>query len=132
MYKGIQEFVKSYDGCNRMCPLLPYYITLKVQVRNLFYIHSPHFSGLLPVTTSGYMYLFVAGGNLNRWPIVSRRRTATATKVMTFIQGDVLRPYGPPKLVISDDATRFTAQALAPFTEEIFSSWKTVLAYAPM
>lgn len=112
-----------------MSPLRPYYTNLKIPVTTPFDVYSIDFSGPLPITKSGYKYLLVDVENLTGWPIVLPTTTAIAGQ---FIQKEVLRPYGPPRRMISYKATCFTAQALVSFMEEIGSSWKTVLEYAPI
>ncbi|CDF33201.1 unnamed protein product [Chondrus crispus] len=63
-----------------------------------------------------------------RLPITS----FTAQVVLDFVKREIMYSFGPPRTIVSDNATCFTASAVSSFMARHGITWRTVLAYAPM
>ena len=51
---------------------------------------------------------------------------------MEFVKEEIIQCFGPPRTIVSDNATCFKPALLGKFMSEHGTAWKTVLAYAPM
>ena len=58
--------------------------------------------------------------------------TWTAEEVLKFLNEEIIHCFGLPRVVVSDNATFFTASVLDAFMARNGITWKTVLPYAPM
>ena len=56
----------------------------------------------------------------------------TSEEVIQFVNEEIIKPFGPPKTIVSDNAGYFTSGVLKSFMSSWKIDWKTVLAYAPM
>lgn len=110
----------------------PYKTTMYVPKSGLFDVFSINIAGPLPVTAFGSHFLLVCVEHLNDWPIVAPTKRATAETVLQFRKDRILLPFGAPKVIVSDNGTCFTAKVLHDYMEKQGTTWKTVLAYAPL
>ena len=132
VYRDIYDYVKSCDGCQRSAAVPHYKTDLHVPITTLFDIFSIDFAGPFPRTSSGNRFALVAVEHLTGWTIARATKNATASDVRRFMEMEVVNLFGPPRVVISDNAGSFTAEVLASYMREIGTMWKTVLDYAPM
>ena len=154
VYRDIYDNFKSCDGCQRSAAVPHYKTDLHLPITTLFDVFSIDFAELFPRTSSGNGFSLVAVEHLTGWPIASATKNAMANVVRRFMEMEVVNPFGPPRVVISENGCCFTAEVLASymrdivfisengccFTAEVLASymretgttWKTILAYAPM
>lgn len=69
---------------------------------------------------------------LTKWPISRITHNATSEEVITFVDREVIEPFGSPKTIVSDDLRCFTSAASAKFISDHGIEWKPVSEYAPM
>ena len=130
--KDIVNFVRSCESCQRFAPIPKYRTTLRIPVTSLFSAFSLDFAGPLPETTKGNKFVLIGVEHLTNWPIAIATPNSTAEVVINFVRDEIVRPFGPPKRIISDNATCFKAGALEDFVRKLGIQWHTVLPYAPM
>ena len=128
----IHRHVRTCHECQMAQPLGTYKTTLKVPVTSLFHTFSIDFAGPLPLSTHKNRFLLVAVEHLTNWPIAIPCTNATADVVIDFVKTHIIYTFGPPKRIISDNATCFTATNLKAFMKNEGIDWHTVMAYAPM
>ena len=90
------------------------------------------FAGPLPRKPTGKKYILVAVEHLTGWAIARATETSTAEEVLRFMKEEIIYCFGLPRVVVSNNATCFTASVLDSFMARNGITWKTVLAYAPM
>ena len=132
MYRDVQGYVRSCQGCQLAQPVPVYPTTLRMPLTGLFTAFSVDFAGPLPKTRSGEQYLLVGVEHLTGWPIARKTKDATDDTVNKFVQEEIIHSFGPPGVIISDNALCFTAKSVSSFLSQHGTEWKTVLAYAPM
>lgn len=113
---------------------VPRYVSnLKRPVAGLFDVFSIDFAGPFPVPyVGGPKYLLVCVEHLTGWPVVRATKDATSKTVMDFVEKNIVHSFGPPKTVVIDNASCFTAVNLVDYMKASGIEWKTVAAYAPM
>lgn len=89
---------------------------------------SINFAVPFPQTAKGNKYLLVCVEHLTGRPIFVTTKRATAKTVVNFLKKKTILSFGPLGLLVSDDATCFTAGAM----ETISTRWKTMLAYVSL
>lgn len=57
--------------------------------------------------------------HLNGWSIVAATKNSTVGVVIKFVNRQILNPFGPSRVILSDKALCFTAIALTTITQEI-------------
>ena len=92
----------------------------------------PDFAGPLPKTKNGNQYVLIAVEHLTGWPMAFPTKDSTSSAVIYFLQYHLIRAFGPPSSIISDNATCFAADATREFLAHHGIKWRPVLAYAPM
>ena len=132
VYHEVSKYVSSCENCQGMAPVPSYNTSLKTPSTTLFDVFSIDFAGPLPTSRSRNKYMLVCVEHLTGWPIVESTASSTAAVVIDFVRKHILEPYGPPRVIVSDNATCFTATSLVAFMKNIGTRWKTVAAYAPM
>lgn len=55
-----------------------------------------------------------------------------AKEVNAFLKDEIMTPYRLPRIVVSDNATNCTAEALSEFSKRYAATWKNVMAYTPV
>lgn len=122
-----------------ICKGFPHYKTLLSYHTNQFIplssqlsIFSIDFTGSLPPSRNWNRYILVCVEHLNFIRVEIATRTTTADVVISFLIKDVLRPFGPPSTIVSDNSTYFTSRVVTDVMKKWKTDWKTVLAYAPM
>jgi len=129
----VYKFVRSCDACQRMSRLPSYKTTLKRPITNLFEVYSIDFAGPIRLSADGKeRHILVCVEHMSNWPIAKITESTTSKAVIDFISEEIIPQFGPPKTVVSDNASCFTSKSLAEFMKRNDISWKTVLAYAPM
>ena len=103
-----------------------------IPVSQLFEPLSIDFAGPLPKTKNGRRYILIAVEHLTGWPLAWATETATSAEVIKFVKEEIIHSVGPPRTIVSDNATCFSAAALKNFMSRQGISWKPVLAYAPL
>lgn len=53
---------------------------------------------------------------------------STAKTIIEFVKKEIIHSFGPPKVIVSDNAGCFTAVNLKKFMAECGIAWKTVAA----
>lgn len=132
MMKDIAHYVKTCGNFQKMGSTRLYTTSRFVPQSSLLDVFSIDFASPFPETTAGNKFLLVSVEHLTGWPIVSPTKLATAQTVLNFIKQKIIPPFGAPKVVITDNGACFTAQVLQSFMRQCGTSWRTVLAYAPM
>ena len=115
-----------------MKPLPPYRTTLHIPLTNLFDTFSIDFAGPLPRTIRGNSYILVAVEHLSGWPVAIPTPDATSRTVINFVSHHIIHSFGPPEILISDNANCFDAESTKEFLAQHGIQWQPVLAYAPM
>ncbi len=77
---------------------------MKMPLTGLFTDFSVDFVGPLPRTRSGEQYLLVGVEHPTDWPIVRKTKDATADAVIKFVKEEIIHCFGPPGVIISDNA----------------------------
>ena len=103
-----------------------------IPVSQLFETFSIDFFGPLPKTKNGKRYILIAVEHLTGWPLAWGTETATSAEVIKFVEEEIIHSFGPPRTIVSDNATCFSAAALKNFMSRQGIAWKPVVAYAPM
>ena len=132
VHPDISDYVRSCRGCQLATPIPKYRTTLHLPITSLFDVFSIDFAGPLPRSANGNRYVLAADEHLTGWPLASVMKNATARVVLDFTHDEIIHPFGPPRTIVSDNATYFKASTLQMFMEAKGICWKTVLAYAPM
>ena len=132
VHRDVNGYVRGCEGCQRASPIPKYKTTLRFPMTSLFDTYSVDFAGPLPRTPTGEKYILVAVEHLTGWPIARATATSTAEEVLKFVKEEIIHCFGLPRVVVSDNATCFTASVLESFMARNGITWKTVLAYAPM
>lgn len=78
------------------------------------------------------MYIFICVEHLTTWPIARTTRTFKAVEIVIFVNEEIITPFGPPKIIVSDNAGCFTLETFSSFEKTWKVQWKIVLTYAPM
>ena len=132
VYTGVRDYVKSCDGCQKARPIPKYKTTLRHPISSLFDVFSIDFAGPFPATSSGNRFVLVAVEHLTGWPIAIATANSTGQVVLGFVKREILYSFGPPRTIVSDNATCFTASDVSSFMAQHGITWRTFLAYAPM
>lgn len=74
---------------------------------SLFEVFSIDFAGPFRVTREGNRFLLVPVKHLIGWAIVRPTRRATTEVVLNFMESDVIRLFGAPGIVVSDNVACF-------------------------
>lgn len=105
---------------------------MSVPQSGVFEVFSINFACSFPQTARGNKYLLVCVEHLTGLPIVAAIKRATVEIVVEFLKENIIIPFGPPGLLVNDNATCFTAGVVQSLMLTLDTRWKTVLAYAPM
>ena len=76
--------------------------------------------------------MLIAVEHLTNWPIAVATKHSTTDVVIEFVLEEIINRFSPPRTIVSDNATCFTATGIQPLMREYGITWKTVMAYAPM
>ena len=128
----MHHHVKSCRGCQHVKPVPKYHKTLRTPLTGLFDTFSIDFAGPLVPGPDGERYLLVAVEHLTGWPMARATLSDTADVVETFVKEEILRPFGPPGTIVSDNAKAFTAPVMEDLMNAYGCRWRTVAEYAPM
>lgn len=109
MLQDVAAHVKSCKGCLLSSPLPRYRTTLRIPLTGLFHMFSIDFAGPLPAGDAGEKYLLIAVEHLTSCPLAVATFSDTSEVVCDFLREEIIRPFGPPHLIISDNAKAFTA-----------------------
>lgn len=132
VYRDIYDYVRGCQGCQKASSIPRYTHTAIIPLSSLFETFSIDFAGPLPKTKNGKQYILIAVEHLTGWPLAWATETATAAEVVKFVKEEIIHSFGPPRTIVSDNATCFSAATLKNFIRNHDISWKPVLAYAPM
>lgn len=111
--------VKSCKGCQRAAPIPKYRTSLRMPITGLFYSFSIDFATPLPPGSGGECYLLVAVNHLTSWPLTRATITDTTEVVVKFVEEEIIRPFGPPRTIVSDNAKAFTEKLV----EDLMQKW---------
>lgn len=75
-------------------------------------------------------YLLIAVEHLTGWPLVRVTISDTADVVKDFVKNVILRPFGPPRGFVWDNAKCFTAGVMKDLMASYAVRWSTVGEYA--
>ena len=128
----MNDYVRGCDSCQKSTPIPKYKTTLRFPMTSLFDTYSIDFARPLPRTPSGKRYILIAVKHLTGWPIAKATVTSTAEEVLKFVKEEIIYCFGLSRVVVSDNATCFTASVLDAFMARNEITWNTVLAYASM
>ena len=124
--------MKSCDGCQMARPISKYKTILVRPISSLFGIFSIAFAGLFPTISSENRFVLVAVEHLTGCPIFIATADSTAQAVLAFVKREIMYSFGPPRTIVSENATCFTASAVSSFMAWHGITWRTVLANVPM
>ena len=130
--KDLADYVRGCDGCQKATTLPKYKTTLHFPITSLFGTFSVDFAWPLPRSDSAKRYVLVAVEHLSGWPIAKPTATSTAEEVVKFIEEEIVYSFSSPGMIVSENATWFTAAELDNLMKKHGIERKTVLAYAPM
>lgn len=105
VYVDVAGYVKSCDGCQRSSHLPTYRTTMRLPVSLIFDVFSFDFAGPFPKTKQGISFLLVAVEHLTGWPIAIPCERSNADTVIRFVEEQIVHPFGPPRTIVSDNAT---------------------------
>ena len=128
----LYDYVKSCEGCQFASSIPKYRTDLSLPITSLFDSFSIDFAGPFPASKDGSRFVLVAVEHLTGWPLARATSRSTSDVVLDFIKTEIIHPFGPPRSIISDNATAFTSSAVEQFMARFGIKWRTVLAYAPM
>lgn len=132
MYKDISHHVTTDDGCQRSQPLPSYKTGIRFLLTGMFMVSSIYFEGPLHVTKRRNRYILVCVKHLTGWQLAIPTSRSTPKIVLRFVQLHILYSFGPPCVIVSDNASCLTAGTLTDYKMLNSVYWNTVLAYAPM
>ena len=124
--------IKSCKGCQLAAAVPKYRTTLRTPITGLFDTFSIDFAGPLVPGPQGERYLLIAVEHLSGWPMARATTSDTADVVRSFVTEEILLPFGPPGVFVSDNAKAFTAPIMQDLMETYGTKWRTVGEYAPM
>lgn len=90
------------------------------------------FAGPFLPYSKGNRYVLIAVEHFSGWPLACSMADASADEVIKFVTEEIMHIFGAPRLIISDNATCFTATKPIDIMKAHGIKWKTVLACAPM
>ena len=128
----LYDYVKSCEGCQFASSIPKYRTDLSLPITSLFDSFSIDFVGPFPASKDRSLFVLVAIEHLTGWPLARATSRSTSDVVLDFIKTGIIHPFGPPRSIISDNATAFTSSAVEQFMARFGIKWRTVLAYAPM
>lgn len=132
MRQYVEQYVETCTSCQKMNPLLKYLPSLSYPIRGLFDVFSIDFTGPLPKPfPRGPTYLLICVEQMTSWSIVKATKNATSDSVKEFMTV-LIYQYEYPRILVSNNASCFTATGLVDFMKSNGTEWKTVGAYAPM
>lgn len=133
---GFQErwaiYGRSCDNCQGVKGPKPYVTSLFVPQSSLFNIFAIDFSGTLPVTSKGKMFLLIGVEHPTGWSVVRATGRTMAEDVRRFMKEQIILLFGAPTVRITDNATCFSLQVLRDFVKAYGTKLYSVLAYVPM
>lgn len=134
MKRYIAAYVSLCDYCQKMKYVPKYMITLNHLVKVVFDILSVDFAGPFSTHSKDTSKLLLAClcGAFNELAMVRATKNTTADVALSFFKNDIFPYFNARKIVVSDNASCFTAKSLIGYMKEVRTNWKTVLEYAPM
>lgn len=109
MPADVAHYVKTCHACQRMQTPERYRSNMFIPQSSLFDVYSIDFAGPFPETECGNRFLLVCVEHLTGWPIVLATKHSTAETVVNFLNKKIIPPFGPPGVVVSDNAACFKA-----------------------
>lgn len=70
--------------------------------------------------------------HLTGWPIARATADQTANSVIQFVEEEIITLFGPPKTIVSENGSGFTAHNFKEFLKRNGIKCCPVVAYAPM
>ena len=133
MRPDISHFVKSCDACQRTNPPEQSSPFGKIPVSGLFHTWSIDFAGPLPRTQSDNRYLLIAVEHLSGWPVARALPEShfNSLGVMTFVDEEIVAPFGSPKCMVSDNDMKFNSHLVRGYAKSVGIQWRFVSAYNP-
>lgn len=113
------------------CPS-PYNTGLRFVYTGLFTVLSMDFSGPIPITKISNRYILVCVEYFTGWSLAIPTIRFTAEVVIRFIQDQIIYSFGRPRVIVTANASCFTAGVLTDYIKLNGFDWKTVLTYVPM
>lgn len=110
--------VRTCDKFRKMGPFLKYMTNSIRPVEGLFDVYSIDVSGTFPTTKEGISFLVVNVEHLTGCPLYVLTNTATIEVVIRLVEGEILPPFGPQRLIVSDSVNCFTAKAVDNFIKK--------------
>lgn len=112
---------------------LPQYVSvLGAALGGLLSTFPIDFAGPLRRSQGGYLYILVSVEHKDGCTIAMNTRDTTASTVIMFVQEGIIRSFGPPKEIMSEKGTFFTANSLALFMKSNGIKMAPVMVYASM
>jgi Integrase core domain len=99
-------------------------------ISGIFETFSVDFAGPLPRTLAGNIYILIGIEHLSGWPLAQAYAASTSEEVINFIRSEIIRPFGIPQKILSDNAQCFVALSLREFAGNLGIKWKYVSPYA--
>lgn len=84
----------------------------------------------LPLKPSDNCLILFAAENLTRWPIIRATKSQKSDAAIKLFRFEIVRQFGRPRIVLSDNGPAFTAAAWIRALREAGKNPKTVAAYS--
>ena len=85
----------------------------------------------LPLTTTGYQYLFVCVDHFSRFIILAPLRDKSASSVARVLVDKVINPFTTPKVILSDNGAEFRNDLLAEVCQAFNTKQTFIVAHHP-
>ena len=85
----------------------------------------------LPLTTTGYQYLFVCVDHFSRYIILAPLRDKSASSVARVLVDKVINPFTTPKVILSDNGAEFRNELLAEICHAFNMKQTFIVAHHP-
>jgi transposase InsO family protein len=122
LHRDAKDYYKAYDVCQRVgkpsrrdeIPLAPQ-MTIQVFEKWVIYFMGPINP---PGKRTGARYIITATKYLTRWVKARVVKDCRATTIARFIFDDIITRFGCPKIIMSDQGTRFINKTIEALIEE--------------
>jgi hypothetical protein len=116
LYSSIQSYIDSCHTCQVNTSRQPKYsFSGSLGVSGLFLAWSIDFLGPLPISSTGYSYIFIAVEHLSRYPIAIPCKDATGATAAQIVLTSIICNFGTPTSLYLDEGTCFTSHYFRDF-----------------
>ena len=134
MQVDVQETVRACDVCQRHrndgATSTDVAVT-PLDVSELFERWGIDVMGPMDETVDGKKYVILAIDHFSRWTVARAIASPTAAETVRFIEEEIVRNYGIPRILISDQGTNFMSQQLQSYASDIGIELRRTTPYHP-